>query len=237
MSTQSQPQEEQLTAAAIADYLREHPDFFLDQHALLTDLRIPHAAGSAVSLIERQVVLLRQQNDRLKHKLKDLVEVGEANERLTDCIHRLTLNLLDARSTKDVIDALHERLRKDFNVDTVAIRLRVMPEESMPEGLALPMESGDPLLKTYEEAFAEGRPVCGGLGEEQIQYAFAGSRVAVKSAAIVPLRKTDVMGYLGLGSPDADHFHSSKDTLFLRYLGSLSGYAFARFQTPEAAQA
>ena len=42
----------------VADYLRRHPDFFEDKPTLLADLRVPHATGTAVSLVERQVAVL-----------------------------------------------------------------------------------------------------------------------------------------------------------------------------------
>ena len=35
-----------LDDALVADYLRRHPEFFLNQDELLADLRIPHARGS-----------------------------------------------------------------------------------------------------------------------------------------------------------------------------------------------
>ena len=230
MSTQSQPQDEPLNEQMVADYLRNHPDFFANQAALLTELRIPHTTGVAVSLIERQVAVLRDQNEQVKRKLVELVRVGEDNERLTERVHSLTLALLEANSVKDVIDTLHLRLQKEFSTDAVSIRLATLPEESMPEGLVEKMEPDDVALIAHKDAFKEHKPVCGRLNEEQIQQVFAGCQVAVQSAALIPLAKDDLYGYLGLGSKDPDHFHRSKDTLFLRYLGGVTGQILAKFQ-------
>ena len=48
-----------LEAAAIAAYLETHPDFFVDHEELLPALRIPHQRGYTVSLVERQMTILR----------------------------------------------------------------------------------------------------------------------------------------------------------------------------------
>ena len=230
MSTQSQPQEEQITTKMVTDYLRNHPEFFLEQSDLLADLRIPHSAGSAVSLIERQVTVLREQNGRFKQKLTELVKVGEDNERLTDRIHQLTLALMESNTLVDVVDVLHDRLQNQFNADAVSIRLKVLPEDPIPGGLVQLMGSDDPMLNGHEKAFRENRPVCGRLNEAQIQHVFGRSEMALHSAAVVPLVREGLNGYLGLGSRNPDQFHGSKDTLFLRYLGELVSHVLFRVQ-------
>ena len=49
-------------AEQVAAYLRAHKDFFVEHEALLADITIPHETGKAVSLVERQVVVLRERN-------------------------------------------------------------------------------------------------------------------------------------------------------------------------------
>ena len=49
--------------AGIAEYLQQHPDFFERHGSVLAKLKIPHARGAAaVSLVERQVAVLRDKN-------------------------------------------------------------------------------------------------------------------------------------------------------------------------------
>lgn len=229
MSSQSQLQEEQITAKMVADFLRDHPEFFVEQSDLLADFRIPHPTGSAVSLIERQVSVLRDQNARLKRKLMDLVQVGEDNGRLTDRIHQLALALLETNTLDDVVSVLHEHLQSYFSADAFSIHLKDLPEETTHKGPVQTMHPKDPILKGYEKAFAENRPVCGSLNEEQIRHMF-GNDITVQSVAVVPLTKDKLCGYLGLGSRNSDQFHGSKDTLFLRYLGGLVSHALLRVQ-------
>ena len=59
--------------AEVIAFLRTHPSF-LDQHPeLLSQLEIPHGSGDAVSLLERQVAVLREENARLKQQFEQLV--------------------------------------------------------------------------------------------------------------------------------------------------------------------
>ena len=57
-------------------FLQAHPDFFITHTHLLADLVVPHESGGAVSLIERQVAVLRDQNRQVRRELADLVQIA-----------------------------------------------------------------------------------------------------------------------------------------------------------------
>src|SRR6202034_2930425 len=90
---------EGLNDTSVAEYLQTYPDFFERNGALLAKLRLPHLrdAGATVSLVERQVEVLRERNQTLERKLKELVDVARANDGLADRIHRLTQRLIPAQ--------------------------------------------------------------------------------------------------------------------------------------------
>src|SRR5262245_16974062 len=89
----------------VAQYLQTYPDFFERNSALLARLRLPHAreSGQTISLMERQVDVLRERNRGLEHKLKELIDVARANEALTDKIHRFDRRLIRARTMADTV--------------------------------------------------------------------------------------------------------------------------------------
>src|ERR1700678_1736498 len=109
--------QEGLNDTNVADYLQSHPDFFERNAALLAKLRLPHMrdSGATVSLVERQVEVLRERNQALERKLKELVEVARANDALSERIHRLTQRLFGARSLPETIGAAEASLREDFD--------------------------------------------------------------------------------------------------------------------------
>src|SRR5271166_6179975 len=109
--------QEALNDLSVAEYLQTYPDFFERNGPLLTKLRLPHLrdSGTTVSLVERQVEVLRERNQSLERKLKELVDVARANDALTGRIHRLTQRLIGARTLLDTIGAVEASLREDFD--------------------------------------------------------------------------------------------------------------------------
>ena len=47
----------------IISYLEDNPDFFLNKNDLLINLEIPHQKKGSVSLVERQIDILREENE------------------------------------------------------------------------------------------------------------------------------------------------------------------------------
>ena len=78
---------------AVAAYLREHPEFFIEHPEVLESLRIPHACKPAVSLLEYQNRLLRERGQRVHDKWMELVAIARDNDRLSERVQRLVLNL------------------------------------------------------------------------------------------------------------------------------------------------
>src|SRR5262252_1563405 len=82
---------------SIAAYLQRNPEFFERHQALLARLKLPHArGGSTISLIERQIEVLREKQAALEGKLAELVRVARANDAISDRLHRFTRRLLHA---------------------------------------------------------------------------------------------------------------------------------------------
>ncbi len=106
-----------LNDSSVADYLQTYPDFFERNSQLLTKLRLPHLrdVGATVSLVERQVEVLRERNQSLERKLKELVDVARANDALADRIHRLSQRLIRAHTLPESINAIETSLREDFD--------------------------------------------------------------------------------------------------------------------------
>lgn len=218
MSSQSRPDatDDGLTEAAVEAYLRAHPDFFERHLSLLDVLKLPHPVGGAVSLIERQVSVLREKNRQLERKLLDLVQVARDNEHLSSRLHHLALGLMDADSLDAVLATVQEQLRGEFKADYVVIRL-LGGDGQGPHFVA----SDSAGLAAFEDLMRDRRPVCGRLTEAQRAFLFGEAAESVGSAVMVPLSGTEPLGILALGSRDADRFHPGMGTLFLGYLGEL----------------
>lgn len=238
MTTQtlgSSPNVTKLSAEQVEQYLREHPEFFNDHLALLAALKVPHASGPAVSLIERQVAVLRDNNQQHKRKLMELVQVGRDNDALHKNLHLLTLALMRADSLGDVIERVHGHLRDDFKADVVALRLARLPADFTTDTCTLPLDQNDTALAAFAPFFRAVRPLCGELKPEQLAFLYGDQAEAVASTALIPLGVEAELGMLAIGSHDDHRFHPAMDTLFLRCLGELIACALGPYLDPAPA--
>jgi len=230
MSTVTRPIEyPDVSEESIADYLRSHPDFFERNLSLLSGLRLPHRiGGGAISLVERQVDVLRQRNATMETRLKELVQVARNNERLAGRIHGLALLLMRAKSRDDVIDILDEQLREGFSVDQAALVLF----DSVPgltkahSNFVRVVHREDPAVGPFKSFLQTSAPRCTRVRHAQRDFLF-GPGAEAHSMALVPLGPRSVYGFLAIGHRDPDHFHPGKSIDFLARLGELTACALS----------
>ncbi|HEV2321098.1 MAG TPA: DUF484 family protein [Gammaproteobacteria bacterium] len=206
---------------SVVDYLLSHPEFFEAHAELLSKLRIPHPTGSAVSLIERQVEVLRQQHRQLERKLVDLIEVARTNDTLIERIHRLALALLEGGNLPDRLYALQEELRERFGADEVSIFLLYAGPQDADAGPARWLATGDSGLDQFRELLKSGKPHVGRLRPPQLEFLFGEQAERIASAALVPLGDKGSLGLLAVGSHDLERFSPTLGTAFLTRISEL----------------
>ena len=231
MSTQStQPVgRATLDEREVAAYLRAHPDFFVAQPGLLADMVIPHPSGSAVSLVERQLSLLREENVRLKQKFQTLVHNARYNEALGERMHELTLALLAVTGHGELLDILYRRLCNDFEADEATLCL-TRPVTGLDD--EAPQRGGPSVrimaakdLQQFDKVLLSTAPVCGRLTHRQMHYLFGERGAEVNSVALLPLRRAaggevhaQALGMLAIGRRTEQRFQSGMGTVFLTHL-------------------
>jgi len=215
------PEEQQ-----VVDYLMQNPEFFLQHSPLLNDLEIPHEAGGVVSLIERQVAVLRERNQHFEEKLRDMVDAVHDNQRLHVSLHRLAVNLFDAGSLDDILGVVDDELRHKLGTDFVYFRLyseNVASDGSGQEHTYV--DNDDEVLQTFSVLIEKNRIQCGHFSEQQIAQLFYADAPEVASAAIIPVSDGDIRGIIALGSRDESRYHAGMGTDFLSSLADLIGAA------------
>ncbi|MEQ1801077.1 MAG: DUF484 family protein [Gammaproteobacteria bacterium] len=212
-----------LTEDAIADYLQANPDFFERHSVLLNSLRLPHdAGGPAVSLVERQVLVLRQKNLKLERKLKDLLDVARSNDALASRIHALAMLMLAAPDQAGVVQVLEEQLRVSFNADQSVLVVFEDPAGGATTGRFLRVvDRDDPAIASFRTFLQAHAPRCGQVRDAQRDFLFGAGNVEIGSVALVPLGQKAELGFLAVGSRDSDHFHPGMSIDFLARLGEL----------------
>ena len=219
---------ESLEAAAIAAYLEAHPDFFIEHEELLPALRIPHQRGDTISLVERQMTILRDRNIELRHRLSHLMDVARDNDRLFDKTRRLILTLMDATSLDDVVIGVEDSLRQDFQVPFVSLIL--LGDNPMPVGRWVTHADAQTAIGGL---LSEDKSVCGSLREHELDFLFGEEqRKQIGSTAVVAISYQGIHGILAIASRDPQHYKSSVGTLFLSYIAEVMGRVLPRVNNP-----
>lgn len=212
-----------ISAKDVVAFLQKHPRFFESHIDLLAEMRLPHPSGKAISLIERQVNVLRENNFRLEQKLNNLIQIARDNDRLNARIQKMALALMETRSLDDVFYSMQEILRSEFNADVVIMRLFCQPLDSHGIDASNFITRDKSLELLFSKFFQQKKPICGPLDENQAKFLFDESAINISSAALVPICDSECFGLMAIGSYDTKHFHNAMGTIFLTYIGEMIG--------------
>lgn len=234
MSTQRKPEyvEENLSDDSIVGYLRQHPDFFERHSSLLGALKLPHASGEAVSLVERQVTLLRQKDIKLERKLKELISVARDNDVLAAKIHALSLRLIQAADLAETVAAVEQAVREGFGADHALLVLFGEPEsfDELNAGRFFRAAARDgEAMRPFGTFLSGNAPRCGQARDAQLEFLFRDDADDVGSVALVPLGAKSSVGFLAIASTDKERFHPGMSIDFLSRVGDLVATALARY--------
>jgi uncharacterized protein YigA (DUF484 family) len=214
-----------LDDASVSGYLEAFPEFFERNPQLLQRIRLPDArgGGSTVSLLEKQVDVLRERNRLLERKLAEFIDVARGNDQLAAKIHRLTTRLVHARGFGRVVDAVEASLREDFDVQRAVLVLfredAALAARESPFIRLAERQGAD--MRSFETLFAGDKPRCGQVRDSQRDYLFGEGVVDVGSVALVPLGPGGNLGLLACGATDSQRFNPTVSTDFLARIGEL----------------
>jgi uncharacterized protein YigA (DUF484 family) len=215
----------------VAQYLQRNPDFFERHPQLLARMRLQHPRNAAtVSLIERQVEVLREKQQSQEQKLAEFVQVARANNLLAEKVHRFTRRLLRTTSRAQALTEIESSLREDFEAFTAVLLLAGTPATA-PENstrFLIHVNAEDAAYRSFEALFAAGKPRCGQIRDSQREFLFGTEAPGIGSVALIPLGGQSATGLLALGSVDRERFHPGMSTEFLARMGELVTDAVTR---------
>ena len=209
-----------ITESIVATYLEHHPDFFNKYPALVAGIELPHESGRAISLVEKQVALLREQNRQTRRRLHELIEIAEQNEDLARRLHRLTLGLMAADRPAALFQTLYADLRQNFQADRAVVRLFAEPAEAPHAAPEFAGGNADQQA-LFKVILAKRQPLCGPLHARQRTFLFGDEADDLASAIVAPLSGAGWSGILAIASHDAERFRPGMGVELLANLAEL----------------
>ncbi len=210
-----------LDSAAIAQYLLEHPQFFVEHAALLGEVKLSSPlTGRAVSLQERQMEVMRDKYRALELRMSELVRHAEENAAIANRFHGWTQQLLRTRVPGEIPAAVADGLVKHFIVPQATLRLWKLAPEHADTWYTNGVSEDVRLFASSLRA-----PYCGPNKEFEAA-AWLAEADTVRSTVLLPLRANgSAFGLLVLGSPDPERFSAAMATDFLVHIGETASTA------------
>jgi len=207
------PAQDEATSQQVADFLLSHPDFLEEHSYLLTELTVKHQSGQSISLVERQVAALRQENKQLKQQLSTLISNAQQNDQILEKTKALILQLIGSDGCSEIQSQIEFTLVNNFGSSACKLLLATNKEA---EG-----HISCPQIKTELSRFVEkNHAYCGLLREQEKQLLFAEQAEQVGSAAVLPLRSNgELIALLAIGNADKDYYRENMSTGLLDYIG------------------
>ena len=215
---------ESLSENLVTDYLKNNPNFFVENPLILTELKIPHESGTAISLVEKQLAVLRDQNEETNQRICELIEIARNNEKLARRMHQLALTLIDANNPKDVFTALYENLKKNFHADSVVVRLFADPIFIDPPRVEEFVGKSSEDESLFKNIIESREPLSGKINRQQEVFLFGDKKNDIASSVIIPLHGFRWTGVLAIGSFDAEYFKPGMGIELLANLGEILSF-------------
>lgn len=212
-------------ARRVIDFLKAHPDFFSSYAHVLADINVPHPqTGQAISLVERQAMVLRERIKVMELKLAELLRHGQENDAIARSIQHWVRGLFLHHDRAGLPDHLAQTLAKGFSVPQVAIAIW-RPAEDLKDAPWVVDASADYIAQID----GMNLPLVGPASAAAATQILSEPDEA-KSVAVLPLRKgaaPEAFGVLVLGSPDPHRFAANLGVAFLEHISELASAALS----------
>ena len=184
-------------------FLLENLDFFQTRESLVSELSFKHSLSSASSLLEKQVIKLRNEHQNLIDLLTSYMKTASINEDLFNKSKRLTLKILESNSKKETIKIVETSFKEDFKVDKPILKFFGSKEINAIE-------------KDTELSIHKGAVYCGSFSSRKLNALFKDKNVESMVLTVIVTEKE--IGLLMLGSYDRAKYLGDEDTTFIEYI-------------------
>uniref|UniRef100_UPI00404787C8 DUF484 family protein n=1 Tax=Polynucleobacter sp. TaxID=2029855 RepID=UPI00404787C8 len=207
----------------VAEWLRATPGFFERYADLLNEIRLKHPhEDRAISLQERQMTILRSQNQELNRRLSEMLHFGSRNDKTQQSLVAWLLRLMRANKKADIESAVTIGLAEVFEVEGAKLL------------------AANPAFSAWVDA-----PLCGAikdLPDSGISLLVHQTQMDPDWKSMVaiglPLGKTigvdQAPAALLLASKDETRFTSDMGAFYLRQIAQLAAAALDRIQSNES---
>ena len=184
-------------------FLLDNLDFFVTRESLVSEMKFKHSQSSASSILERQIMKLRDEHKNVIELLKSFIDTATINEDLFKKSKDLTLKILESATSDSIKEIVEKSFKKDFGVDECLIEF-------------FDNKAIDKIEKGSGLSMHKGAVHCGSFSNEKMGFLFEDNKIQSLVIAVIVLK--DQIGLLKLGSYDRAKYLGDEDTTFIEYI-------------------
>jgi len=211
----------ELKDSEVAAYLLANPGFFVDRDNLLLKIQVPHKSKGTISLVEKQLDVIRDRQKETKKQLKEFVYNAERNKEIFDKSRKLILSMIAAKRSSEFFSALEKGLKLDFRSKANSLVVFGKTKQINHFTSRVPAEAAKKYVGTLMQSKA---PSLGTLRPREQDFLFQDQSKKVKSSAVLTIRdKNKYLGMLAIGSSDPEYFTPDMDGIFISFIAEALG--------------
>lgn len=203
--------------SAVAEYLKNHPDYFERNPSVLANLHISQGEQGAVSLVQRQQAIQRERIYQLEEEITQLMGLARNNERLFHQFSSLFISLMRCTNEAELQSTLRDQIKNQFRlVDVFMLSMTALK--------ALPELTAKALQNTLSHRVGKQTYYFGRLSKDEAQLLFPDQPIGSVALINVANEQNKTLGYLAFGAHDEHHYAPNMDTLFLDSLKEIIAF-------------
>lgn len=208
-----------LTPQQVADFLKNNPEFLNEHAEVFSELHVPNPDGPGMlSLLERQVTMLRERLATAHSNLNDLGYIAHENQGINDTITDWCAGLLAQKEEELIPAAIVTGLQDAF--PDLEVELLLWGLENLEDYQLEDNKEVQDYIQTLTAPYT-GKQVHPGIA--------AWLSEPAASIAIAPIYVNDeAIGALVFASQDSEHFYEGMGVIFLETLSYLASAAISR---------
>jgi hypothetical protein len=232
-STDSNAEIATLDADLVRGYLRDNPDFFTQHSDLLAELTLPHSQSGAISLVEKQVAVLRERDKASRVKLDEFIKAAKHNDDIFKKCQFMVLGLIEATDQETFLKNLEKGFKRDFKAS--AYSLLIFGDQPRQINHFTSVVSKAAAKEYVASLIRSTKPTLGALRPSEQDFLFRHQSEKVKSAVVLSVREgREQIALLAIGNSDPNYFQPGMGTMFVHFIADVLSRLIPRFITGDS---
>ena len=208
-----------LDALEIGKYLRENPNFFIDNEEVLETLRIPHQDKGTISLIEKQLEISKMKQREAQEQILGFFKNASENAAIFKKTQSFLREAIVGDGQNKFFESLHSGTHTHLGCEYSLI---ILGRNESEISSSIQVRDRESLSSDILKLFRSATPILGPLSKRQKKELFFQETKKARSFAIVPIRDNQKdIALFNLGHENPDFFSERKETFFLEFLADM----------------